>query len=220
MPLFPPLISSLSTADIADSVDKRYCTDVQKIVIENTSGINTGNETAASLKTALGYKPTLVLSSQYSDSVILSGSTTTNEQTFSMTYTIPANYIVDGTVLRVTCGIKSVATATVPTSTYRLKLGTTTMMGCTAVALTAGTYYTGFQFLIRGTAAAGDSVNVDVENVHHYVSTAATSRWGAGGLIAVKTNGTLALGLSIQFSTNAVTNNSSLRQLIVEDLTM
>jgi len=33
-----------TTADIADSVDKRYCTDVQKTVIGNTSGINTGDQ--------------------------------------------------------------------------------------------------------------------------------------------------------------------------------
>lgn len=34
-----------STADIADSVNKRYCTDAQKTVISNTSGTNTGDQT-------------------------------------------------------------------------------------------------------------------------------------------------------------------------------
>ena len=34
-----------TTADIADSVDKRYVTDAQKTVIGNTSGTNSGNET-------------------------------------------------------------------------------------------------------------------------------------------------------------------------------
>jgi hypothetical protein len=35
-----------TTADIADSTNKRYCTDAQKTVIGNTSGTNTGDETA------------------------------------------------------------------------------------------------------------------------------------------------------------------------------
>lgn len=35
----------LTTADVADSADKRYVTDAQKTVIENTSGTNTGDQT-------------------------------------------------------------------------------------------------------------------------------------------------------------------------------
>jgi hypothetical protein len=44
----------LTTADVADSADKRYCTDAQKVVIGNTSGTNSGNETVTTIKTALG----------------------------------------------------------------------------------------------------------------------------------------------------------------------
>lgn len=43
-----------TTADIADSADKRYCTDAQKTVIGNTSGTNTGDETTLTIKTKLG----------------------------------------------------------------------------------------------------------------------------------------------------------------------
>jgi hypothetical protein len=43
-----------TTADIADSSDKRYCTDAQKTVIGNTSGTNSGDETASGIKTKLG----------------------------------------------------------------------------------------------------------------------------------------------------------------------
>ena len=39
-----------TTADIADSTNKRYVTDAQQTVIVNTSGINTGNETTASIQ--------------------------------------------------------------------------------------------------------------------------------------------------------------------------
>ena len=45
---------TLSTADVADSTDKRYCTDAQKTVIGNTSGSNTGDESTATIKTKLG----------------------------------------------------------------------------------------------------------------------------------------------------------------------
>ena len=42
-----------TTADIADSSDKRYCTDAEKTVIGNTSGTNSGNETATSIGTII-----------------------------------------------------------------------------------------------------------------------------------------------------------------------
>jgi hypothetical protein len=35
---------TLTTADIADGTDKRYCTDAQKTIIGNTSGSNTGDD--------------------------------------------------------------------------------------------------------------------------------------------------------------------------------
>lgn len=50
-----PLSSNitLTTADIGDSTDKRYCTDAQKTIIINTSGTNTGNETTTSMGTLI-----------------------------------------------------------------------------------------------------------------------------------------------------------------------
>lgn len=43
-----------TTADIADSTNKRYVTDAQLTVIGNTSGSNTGDETTTTIKTKLG----------------------------------------------------------------------------------------------------------------------------------------------------------------------
>ena len=43
-----------TTADIATSTDRNYVTDVQVGVLSNTSGINTGDETTASIKSKLG----------------------------------------------------------------------------------------------------------------------------------------------------------------------
>jgi hypothetical protein len=38
-----------TTADVDDSSDRRYCTNAEKVIIENTDGTNTGNETASSI---------------------------------------------------------------------------------------------------------------------------------------------------------------------------
>jgi hypothetical protein len=43
-----------TTADIADSLNKRYVTDANLVVINNTSNTNTGDETQSSIKTKLG----------------------------------------------------------------------------------------------------------------------------------------------------------------------
>ena len=43
-----------TTADIADSLDKRYITDAQQTILGNTSGTNTGDETTSTIKTKLG----------------------------------------------------------------------------------------------------------------------------------------------------------------------
>ena len=46
--------AAATTADIADSTDKRYCTDAQKTVIGNTSGTNTGDNSANSSSMYIG----------------------------------------------------------------------------------------------------------------------------------------------------------------------
>ena len=46
---------SVTTADIADSTNKRYVTDANLTVIGNTSGTNTGDETSTSILSKLGW---------------------------------------------------------------------------------------------------------------------------------------------------------------------
>ena len=46
---------SYTTADIADSTDKRYVTDAQLTVLGNTSNTNTGDETQSSILSKLGW---------------------------------------------------------------------------------------------------------------------------------------------------------------------
>jgi hypothetical protein len=45
---------SITTAEIADSVNKRYVTDANLTTIGNQSGVNTGDETTATIKSKLG----------------------------------------------------------------------------------------------------------------------------------------------------------------------
>jgi len=48
-----------TTADIADSLDRRYVTDAQLVVIGNTSGTNTGNQTITNSSDATSHTVTL-----------------------------------------------------------------------------------------------------------------------------------------------------------------
>ena len=51
---------SVTTAEIADSTNKRYVTDANLTTISNQSGTNTGDETTATIKTKLGAATTSV----------------------------------------------------------------------------------------------------------------------------------------------------------------
>lgn len=65
----------LTTSDITDSTDKRYCTDAQKTIIGNTSGTNTGDETVTTIKNKLGIT-TLSGSNTGDQTITLSGDVT------------------------------------------------------------------------------------------------------------------------------------------------
>jgi hypothetical protein len=48
------VLETITTADITDSLNKRYVTDANLTTIGNTSGTNTGDETVTTIKTKLG----------------------------------------------------------------------------------------------------------------------------------------------------------------------
>lgn len=50
-------IDTTTTSNITDSTDKRFVTDAQKAILENTSGNNTGDETNATIISKIGYTP-------------------------------------------------------------------------------------------------------------------------------------------------------------------
>lgn len=90
----------LTTADINDSADKRYCSDAQKIVISNTSGINTGDETNSTIKSKLGI--TTLSGSNTGDqdlSGLVAKTTTINNKALNSNITLITSDISEGTNL-------------------------------------------------------------------------------------------------------------------------
>lgn len=47
-------VDTTTTSNITDSTDKRFVSDAQKVVLDNTSGINTGDETTSTIQSKLG----------------------------------------------------------------------------------------------------------------------------------------------------------------------
>jgi hypothetical protein len=93
-----------TTADIAPSTDRNYVTDAQKSgVLSNTSGINTGDETIATIKTKLGIST-------------LSGSNT-GDQTITLTGDVTGSGTGSfATTVNSVGGINSSTIATLPTT--------------------------------------------------------------------------------------------------------
>jgi len=50
-------IDTTTTSNITDSADKRFVSDAQKAVLDNTSGSNSGDETTTTIITKIGYTP-------------------------------------------------------------------------------------------------------------------------------------------------------------------
>jgi hypothetical protein len=83
-----------TTADIADSANKRYVTDANLTVIGNTSNTNTGDETQSTILSKLGF----FVNNRTTDTTAVTGTTT---ETIIDSVLIPANtYSVSGGILR------------------------------------------------------------------------------------------------------------------------
>ena len=82
-----------TTADIASSADKRYVTDIQSGVLSTTSGTNTGDETASTIKTKLGIA-TLSGSNTGDQTITLTGDVT-GTGTGTITSTIGASKVTN-----------------------------------------------------------------------------------------------------------------------------
>ena len=122
---------ALTTADIADSSNKRYVTDANLTVIGNTSNTNTGDETQSSILSKLGifYLP-------FTPSSAVTGTTS---ETQVAVVTIPANSIRSIDNLRIYTPVVKSGTAGLCTVTYKLSTSATMPSGTTdRIALVAG----------------------------------------------------------------------------------
>jgi hypothetical protein len=79
-----------TTADIADSTDRRYVTDAEEAILDNTSGVNTGDETASGIESKLG-----VSAGNVSALANLSG-TNTGDQTLAGLGGVPTSRKING----------------------------------------------------------------------------------------------------------------------------
>ncbi|MHA8083514.1 hypothetical protein ACST14_08835 [Aquirufa sp. A-Brett2-15D] len=154
-----------TTVDIASSLDKRYVTDAQSGVLSNTSGVNSGDETASTIKTKLGI-------------ATLSGSNTGDQTitlTGDMTGTGTGSFAATLTNTTVTTGSYGSTTA-IPTFTVDSK-GRLTAAGSALIIADAGT--------LSGTTLKSTVTNSSLTSV----GTITQGTW-SGTTIAVANGGT------------------------------
>lgn len=144
--------SDATTADIADSTNKRYVTDAQLTVIGNTSGTNTGDETNATIKSKLGI--TTLSGSNTGDQTSIVGITGTTAQ-FNTALTDGDFATLAGTealtnkeVVRRVSSVASTATLTPVYGSYDDYIVTALAANIT-IADPTGTPKEGQQFIIR-----------------------------------------------------------------------
>ena len=113
-----------TTADIADSSNKRYVTDANLTVIGNTSGTNTGDETQSSILAKLGF----INKQQFGGTV-----TATTSETIVHTYSFSANELSADAILHFETQFFRVSPSA--NGTFRLKLNTSnTLVGSVQLA--------------------------------------------------------------------------------------
>lgn len=155
---------------------------------------------------------------------LVAATITTNETAFTNSYNIPANYLIDGKKLRVTCSFAYTATATVPTFDLRLRLGGVggTLVfdgGAPTPTATAGKEFT-MVWTISGTAAPGASVATYTTGQVGYVQVAVqpVGSNGTAQPVNVATNAQQAITPTIQFGSNAAGNVVKMYSMVVEEL--
>lgn len=143
---------------------------------------------------------------------------TASDQDYTSIYTIPANYLTENKVIRVTLIMQSTTGTSTVTATSYLKIGSTKVAGTTALDYTNNvTRSSQWSFLIHGTAAASASSAVETG----ILSTWATNSNSLNTIaqpVNLATNGTLNIVPGITYSGTGSTETTVVRTFIVEAL--
>lgn len=177
-----------TTADIADSSNKRYVTDAQLTVLGNTSGTNTGDETQSSILSKLGvfYLP-------FTPSSIVTGTTS---ETQVAVVTIPPNSIKSVDNLKIYTPVVKTGTTGLCTVTYKLSTSPTMPSGTTdRIAFVAGT--TGSQWIGMNRNPSYNSGNLIIAQTTTSLISDLTTAAQAPSVVAKDNSVTLYLYVSI-----------------------
>lgn len=180
--------SDATTADIADSSNKRYVTDAQLTVLGNTSGTNTGDETQSSILSKLGvfYLP-------FTPSSIVTGTTS---ETQVAVVTIPPNSIKSVDNLKIYTPVVKTGTTGLCTVTYKLSTSPTMPSGTTdRIAFVAGT--TGSQWIGMNRNPSYNSGNLIIAQTTTSLISDLTTAAQAPSVVAKDNSVTLYLYVSI-----------------------
>lgn len=171
----------------------------------------------------VGYLPRVLYATQSTTDTLTAATINTTETQFAGTYQIPANYLIANKTLIIDCIFYSTATATIPTSILRIRLGSVGITGTivcqsTTTALTAGTFVWGARFILSGTGAAGASVNTLTGPLTIVGNNSAGGRSVTNQPVAIATNAAQNINLTWTYSSNAASNTVTLQQLIVTEV--
>ena len=147
---------------------------------------------------------------------------TTTETAFSSSYTIPANTLVAGSVVRVKLWGVYGTTIISPMLTGKVKWGSQTLLNTgalsAAVSLTNAGWFADCSFLVQ---SAGGSGVVDAQGFAEFASAATTGlsvNVPNTSTFTVDTTATQAITVTVQWSAANAANTITLRQMVVEVL--
>lgn len=161
----------------------------------------------------------------YADGSVPGGNTVASsaaEVTFASTYTIPANRLVAGSLIRIACrGVLSTDVAP-PSMTLKLKVGGTTYLNTAAVVQVASLTDQGWALiadLVVVSIGAPGSIEAQGEAKFATASTTAMLEMLKNtSAFAPDTTGTLAIEVTAKWSAAAAANTITLRTMTVEIL--
>ena len=114
-----------TTADIADSTNKRYVTDAQVTIINNTSGINSGNETVSTLGATINSSASATPNDTdlvtTVESSVVKKITWTNVKAFLKTYFDTVYTTTSAVATQITTALSSYITSATAASTFMSK---------------------------------------------------------------------------------------------------